>query len=434
MMINKWHKANHCNRLRFKYTFVYVLKISADLEPNCTEMHVCEVNDKKTASDFLRVPLRIYADDPNWIRPLNRDINSIFEPQQNEAFQHGECARWVLYDAKGELAGRIAAFIDRNTAYANPQPTGGVGFFECIPDKQTAFLLFDTAKAWLEQRGMEAMDGPVNFGERDSWWGLLVDGFRDVPYKMNYNPSYYKDFFEAYGFRDYFRQYCFTMHIEDPVDPLFYRQHDIIAKDTSYKAVHIDKNRLDQFADDFCAIFNSAWEGHNKGRSVDSAYIRRLFRRMRPVIDENLIWYVYHNDKPVAFWVNLPDLNEAVRHFKGRFGWIQQLQLLAWIKFGKFRRINGFVFGVVPEHQCTGVVGFLIIEGALVMKKLGRYTEYEMQWQGDFNPRMLRIGRTLGKRNSRLLITYRYLFDPNQPFRRHPVLKAKDKEAGVAME
>jgi hypothetical protein len=278
---------------------------------------------------------------------------------------------------------------------------------------------------------MEAMDGPVNFGERDSWWGLLVQGFQDVPYKMNYNPAYYKEFFEDYGFRDYFKQYCFTMNIADAVDPLFYRQHAMIARDPLYRAVHIDKNRLDQFADDFCTIFNSAWGGHDEGRSVDRANIRRQFNKMKPLIDETLIWFVYHDDKPIAFWVNLPDLNEAVRHFNGRFGWWQKLQLIARIKLGKFQRVNGFVFGVVPEHQCTGVVGFLIIEGASVMKKLGRYKEYEMQWQGDFNPRMVRIGRALGKQNSRLLITYRYLFDPNQPFQRHPVLKTKEKTNAV---
>lgn len=397
-------------------------------------MNIVKVQDDPSALDFLRVPIRIYRNDPNWIRPLDQDIESIFDPKQNEAFKGGKCARWVVYDTQGDPAGRIAAFINAKMAYSNPQPTGGIGFFECIADKQPAFLLFDTAKAWLEQRGMEAMDGPVNFGERDSWWGLLVQGFQNVPYKMNYNPAYYKEFFEAYGFRDYFKQYCFSLNLRDAIDPLFYRQHDILARNSLYKAVHIDKNRLNQFADDFCTIFNSAWEEHQEGRSLEKSDIRRLFKRMKPLIDEKLIWFAYHGDKPVAFWINLPDLNEAIRHFNGRFGWWQKLQLIVRIKLGKFRRINGFVFGVVPEHQCTGVVGFLIVEGARVMKELRQYKEYEMQWQGDFNPRMLRIGRALGKQNSRLLITYRFLFDPNQPFQRHPVLKLKEKNNAVAVE
>ena len=52
------------------------------------------------------------------------------------------------------------------------------------------------------QRGMEAMDGPINFGPRDSWWGLLVSGYEFQPlYENAYNPPYYKELFENYGFR-----------------------------------------------------------------------------------------------------------------------------------------------------------------------------------------------------------------------------------------
>ncbi len=47
------------------------------------------------------------------------------------------------------LSDRIAVFIDRNLAWSYDQPTGGIGFFECINDKKAAFLLFDTAKEWL---------------------------------------------------------------------------------------------------------------------------------------------------------------------------------------------------------------------------------------------------------------------------------------------
>ena len=53
--------------------------------------------------------------------------------------------------------------------------------------------LFDTGKemaAW--RRGMEAMDGPINFGERDRWWGLVVEGFQEPMYCMNYNYPYYQ--------------------------------------------------------------------------------------------------------------------------------------------------------------------------------------------------------------------------------------------------
>ncbi len=53
-------------------------------------------------------------------------------------------------DDKGQIIGRIAAFINYEKANKHPEPTGGSGFFDCINDKKAAFLLLDTAKAWLQ--------------------------------------------------------------------------------------------------------------------------------------------------------------------------------------------------------------------------------------------------------------------------------------------
>ena len=156
-------------------------------------MHLLPVTDKTLAKEFLKVPLIIYESDSNFIRPLDKDVNDVFDPKKNKAFRFGECSRWILKDANDNLIGRIAAFV--NKKYKNKgdeQPTGGIGFFECINNQQAADMLFDVAKSWLMQRGMEAMDGPINFGERDRWWGLVVEGFKPPIYLMNYNLPYYQ--------------------------------------------------------------------------------------------------------------------------------------------------------------------------------------------------------------------------------------------------
>ena len=118
--------------------------------------------------------------------------------------------------------GRIAAFIDKNLAYTYDQPTGGIGFFECINDKESAFLLFDTAREWLKERGMEAMDGPINFGETDKYWGLLVNGFTHPSFEVPYNPPYYQDLFESYGFQTYYKMEGFHLDITKPLSEQIY--------------------------------------------------------------------------------------------------------------------------------------------------------------------------------------------------------------------
>ena len=91
----------------------------------------------------------------------------------------------------------------------------------------------------------------------------------------------------------------------------------------------------------------------------------------------------------------------------------------------KRRRVNkfiGLVFGVVPEHQGKGVDAFMIVEGANLLQKEKLYSDYEMQWIGDFNPKMVSIAENLDTEQSRTLCTYRYLFDRSKPFERHPML------------
>jgi len=160
-------------------------------------MQLIEVTTATLARDFIKVNVEINKGNTNYIRPLDKDVNEVFDKKKNKAFRHGKCIRWILKDNSGKLTGRIAAFT--NKKYRNKGddvPVGGIGFFDCINDQGAANLLFDTAKQWLTANGMEAMDGPVNFGERDRWWGLVVEGFQEPMYCMNYNYPYYQQLFE----------------------------------------------------------------------------------------------------------------------------------------------------------------------------------------------------------------------------------------------
>src|SRR5580692_8051290 len=181
-------------------------------------MTLIQVTSPAQSREFIKANIELNRNIPGYIRPLDKDINEIFDPAKNKAFRHGECARWLLKDDEGRLIGRIAAFVNKKyKTKGDDVPVGGVGFFDCIHSQQAADMLFDVSRHWLSQRGMEAMDGPINFGERDKWWGLLVEGFHEPLYGMNYNPPYYKALLENYGFKPFFHQLCYGL---DPMKPL----------------------------------------------------------------------------------------------------------------------------------------------------------------------------------------------------------------------
>lgn len=315
-------------------------------------MQLTEVKNKKAAKGFIQVNLEINKNDPNYIRPLDKDINDVFNPAKNKTYRHGETIRWILKDKEGKPIGRIAAFV--NKKYKNKGddvPVGGVGFFDCINDQQAADMLFDTAKHWLMQKGMEAMDGPVNFGERDRWWGLIVKGFEPPLYCMNYNQPYYQQLFEKYGFKNYFNQVCFALDANDKLQKKFYDRHAEVIKDPNFSAAHIKKNQLDKFAADFTTVYNKAWAGHGGMKQLDEKVVRKMFRSMKPVMDEKISWFAYYKGEPVAIWVNLPDLNQWFKYLNGKFDLFHKLKFLWVKKTKKCNKFVGLVFGIVPEWQ-----------------------------------------------------------------------------------
>jgi hypothetical protein len=389
-------------------------------------MQLIPVTDKPTARLFLQVPVEIYKNDSNWIRPLDKDIDDVFCKEKNKAFRFGEVERWILKDEKGNLTGRIAAFI--NKKYKNKGddvPVGGIGFFECLNDQVAANLLLDTAKSWLTHKGMQAMDGPINFGERDRWWGLVTEGFYEPLYCMNYNQPYYVTLFENYGFRPFFHQVCFGMVPQAPLAPKIWERHDALEKMGGFSASTIKKDQLGKFAADFATVYNKAWAGHGGLKQMEPKQVLVMFNKMKPVMDEKIVWFAYYKNEPVAMFINLPDLNQWFKHLDGKFGLLQKLKFLWLQKFTANTKFTGLVFGVIPEWQGKGVDAYIIAESAKVIQtdKMPRYEKYEMQWIGDFNPKMLNIAASLGETHrSRNLTTYRYLFDRTKEFKRHPIL------------
>ena len=383
-------------------------------------MKVITVISKESISDFLNFPKMLFKQDKNYIAPLDQDIENVFDSNKNKFFKSGECERFLFKNDENETVGKIAVFI--NKKYRQDQPTGGIGFFDCIDSQQVADFIFDFAKNWLQQRGMEAMDGPINFGERDKFWGLLIEGYSEPLYAMNYNAPYYKTLFENYGFQIYFNQLCFGRKIHDPVAENFMEMHKRISKNKSISAKPMKLKSLQKFAKDFTEVYNQAWASHGQGKQLTELQTMKMFNTLKPVINEHISWFVYENEKPIAMWMNIPDLNQWIKFFNGKFGILQKILFLFIKKFRKNKKMVGLVFGIIPEWQRKGIDGFMIWEGTRHFREATDFEDYEMQWIGDFNPKMIKIADNLETKVTRKLATYRYLFDETKEFKRHEAL------------
>lgn len=385
-------------------------------------MNVRKVVSHADKKEFLLFPKRLYSKDPNWVCPLDNEIAGIFDPEVNRAFSHGEAERWLLTNDSGETVGRIAAFIDEVRAKVYRYRTGGLGFFEVINDREAAFMLFDTAREWLVERGVEAIDGPINFGENDSHWGLLVEGFMQQAFGLPYNMSYYREFFEEYGFRNYFEQYSYHKDIAavEVFPERFMKIADWISKRPGYSFHHFTSKDRVKFASDMADIYNSTWSQFKEDFTpLEPERLLKSLEKSSAFMDEELIWFAYHNDKPVAFFVILPDLNQILKHLDGRLTLINKIRFL-WYKNRKtMTRLRAVVAGVNPSYQNSGIESAIFKHLYHVFRSKPHYRELELSWVGDFNPKMISIYEAIGAERKKMHITYRYLVDPGAPFTRY---------------
>lgn len=375
---------------------------------------------------FIDVAVKLYKNDKNWIRPLDKDMNDVFDAKKNKAFRFGKLQRWVLQDEEGNLIGRIAAFT--NSKYKNKGddvPVGGIGFFECIDNQDAANSLFDSAKNWLQLQGMQAMDGPINFGERDKWWGLVTSGFQAPLYCMNYNFSYYRTLFENYGFKIFYNQVCFGMQPKSTLSAKIWQRHAEFAANPAFSSDYVRKNNLKKYSADFAHVYNAAWAGHGGQKEITPEQVFIMFTKMKPVMDEKILWFIYENKNPIGLFINLPDINQWFKHLDGKFGLLQKLKFLFIKATLPNKKFVGLVFGIVPQWQGKGADAYLIGEASkrYIQTKKSPYIDFEMQWIGDFNPKMLNVASNLGNvAESRRLSTFRYLFDREKTYKPHPVL------------
>ncbi|MBU1368395.1 MAG: hypothetical protein KJ754_12705 [Bacteroidetes bacterium] len=380
-----------------------------------------EVLSPEDKRKWLAFPAQLYKNDPFYVRPIDQDVEKLFDKKQNKLLRKGQAIRYLLYDESNEIVGRIAAFIDPNTAKNNDQPTGGCGFFDCIDDQAAATMLFDASKKWLAAREMEAMDGPVNFGDRDSFWGCLAEGFTEPLYNMPYNFPYYNKLFENYGFKNFFNQYTYQRMIYDGgLDEKVLEKAERVHRNPDYEFKMISWKNIDQFADDFMVIYNKAWGSIPGVKKITQVHALALLNQLKPILDPRLVHYGYYKNEPIAFFIMMQDLNQIIRKFNGKLNWFNKLRLMFELKtLKRCDRIIGRIFGIVPEHQGKGIDGGLIIAFRKVALKKGfPYKELQMNWIGDFNQPMMKVVESIGGEIYKTHITYRYLFDQSKPFKR----------------
>lgn len=356
-------------------------------------MNIELVSDKKGIAQFIRFPWAVYEGNPNWVPPLISDMEFVLG-EENPFFHHAEAACFLARN-NGNVVGRIAAIIDRNHINTHKEQAGFFGFFECLPDPAIACGLLDTASAWLKERDIEIMRGPMNPSTNDEC-GFLLEGFDSPPMiMMPYTPSYYLDYMERCGLVKSKDLYAYLSIIKD-VSAGGRLERLAAGVRARVPGLTVRPANMKDFSHELKIvkeIYNSAWS-HNWGFvPMTDEEISSMAKRLKPLIVPELLIMAEVNGAPAAFYMAVPDYNQVLRRVNGRLGPVGLLKFLWYSR--KITDVRVLTMGVKEEYRKKGIEGILYLEGLNAISKRG-YARAELSWILEDNLLMRRACENMG--------------------------------------
>ncbi|MFY9487987.1 MAG: hypothetical protein WAP35_04730 [Solirubrobacterales bacterium] len=352
------------------------------------------VRGKADLDAFIKLPFRLYADDPLWVAPLIMDLKDQLNRDKNPWFEHSDAEFWIAW--RGSRAvGRISAHVDHNLNEFQNNEWGLFGWFECEDDPEAAGALYDVAADWLRERGRDRMVGPMSFTTNDEC-GVVVEGFDQPPSILEpHSPQFYPALFDGAGFDKAMDLLMYSLEVtdKDKVHPAIWGAAKRI-DESSFTLKRFSRRTIKADVDRFLDIYNESWEKNWGFVPLTEKEVRHYAKTLLPVLDRNWAFVMIGKDGDnAAAALTLPDYNQVLKHLNGRllpFGWLKFL----WYR-RKIDRIRVFALGVKPRYRTTGLGARLYTEHFAAAAKTG-VTGGTMGWTLETNKPVNKVITSMG--------------------------------------
>ena len=349
------------------------------------------IKSKKDMRQFIHLPWQIYRDDPHWVPPLMRDVKFKLDRSKHPFFEHAEMELFLAYLGTKPI-GRIAAIIDPRYNEYHKEHTGFFGMFECIQDYDVAKSLFSAAEIWCKDKGMNRLRGPMNLSMNDEC-AFLLEGFDSDPViMMPYNPKYYLEFCERYGFVKAKDLYAY-LKSEVGVNQRIGKIAERVKKKENVVVRSINMKKFEQEVALIKEIYNAAWEINWGFVPMTEAEMDLMAKELKPIAEPELVLFAEVNGEPVGVSVSLPDFNYVLKRLNGRLGPIGILKFFYYKR--KITGLRSLVFGIKKEYRRTGINTVLYYETEKAGARLG-YQWCEMSWNLEDNDLINRFDEAVG--------------------------------------
>lgn len=340
-------------------------------------IEIIAVEGEPELKDFIDLPWRIYAEYPNWVPPLKKEVRRMLDPARHPFWEFSE--RILFLARRGSKAvGRMAGIIDRHYNRFHNEKMGIWGFFECVDDPETAAALFASVETWARQKGMRFLRGPLS-PSTNYEVGLLIEGFHYPPaVMMTYNPPYYPGLVESCGFSKEKDLSAFLIEGDYRLPEWMDRLAERIS---NKKGIHIRPSRPKEAEAEFALIreiYNASWSGNWGFVPLSDHEMRDIQKDVMKFVDPDLVFFIYYEQEPAAFCVIFPDINPLLKRLNGRIG------LAGMLKFFLYRReIRGLrllMLGIKAKYQQLGLPMLAFHHIYEVVRKKEKFHSLELGW------------------------------------------------------
>jgi hypothetical protein len=346
------------------------------------KIEVLPADGRRALRQFIRLPWKIYRDDPCWVPPLLQDMKKLLDKSKHPFFEHST-AEFFLAWHNGEPVGRIAAILNNNHNRFHNERTAFFGFFECIDDREAASALLDRAVQWAQDRGMTELRGPMSYSTNETV-GLLVDGFDTSPYiMMTHNPAYYSSLIESAGFEKAMDLYAWWLSTEKGLNPKIIRVGEKVLKNEDVRVRSINLKRFWDDVEAIKRIYNNGWSNNWGFVPMTDAEFLHMAKDLKPAVDPRVILIAEKNGEPVAFSLALPDFNQALKKINGRLFPTGLIKLLYYSR--KIRQVRVLALGITKKFQNWNGLGAALYYESFRRGVEAGYRSCEFSWTLESN-------------------------------------------------
>ena len=360
---------------------------------------VTPVQSKSDLKAFIGLPWQIYRGDTNWVPPLRGNLKKRLDLSRHPFLDSADAALFIAR-RNGGIVGSIAAINNHSHVGFHKEPVGFFGFFECIQDQEVAEALFSHAADWLKTHKLEIMRGPMSYSTNEEC-GLLIDGFNRPPViMMPYNPRYYVDLLERFGFKKTKDLLAYEITDQVALPDQLNRTVKYIEKRKKIKTRRLNIKKFDQEIQRVKEIYNSAWEGNWGFVPMTDKEIDYMAAELKPIVDPDIVRFAEIEGETVAFVLSLPDYYQVLKYANGRLFPVGLLKML-WHSgkilpaHSKIDNIRVLTLGIKEKHRRQGIDALLYYYSYVEGKKKG-YRRAELSWILEDNSLMNRALESMG--------------------------------------